>query len=60
MAQRVQLHQGFARSSRRSDGCRSSRSPAPPPLLRFWNDEVIRDLDNVCQHIVIEAGLDGR
>jgi very-short-patch-repair endonuclease len=26
-------------------------------LLRFWNDDVIRDIDNVCQHIVIEAGL---
>jgi very-short-patch-repair endonuclease len=28
-------------------------------ILRFWNDDVIRDLDNVCQHIVIEAGLAG-
>ena len=26
-------------------------------VLRFWNDEIIRDIDNVCQHIVIEAGL---
>ncbi|RWQ31856.1 MAG: endonuclease domain-containing protein [Mesorhizobium sp.] len=26
-------------------------------ILRFWNDDVIRDIDNVCQHIVIEAGL---
>jgi len=26
---------------------------------RFWNDDVIRDIDNVCQHIVIEAGLAG-
>jgi very-short-patch-repair endonuclease len=26
-------------------------------LLRFWNDDVIRDIDNVCQHIVIVAGL---
>jgi len=26
-------------------------------VLRFWNDDVIRDIDNVCQHIVIEAGL---
>jgi len=24
--------------------------------LRFWND-VIRDIDNVCRHIVIVAGL---
>ncbi len=28
-------------------------------VLRFWNDEVIRDIDNVCQHIVIAAGLAG-
>ncbi|WP_287309839.1 DUF559 domain-containing protein [Mesorhizobium sp.] len=28
-------------------------------LLRFLNDDVIRDIDNVCQHIVIEAGLAG-
>ena len=28
-------------------------------ILRFWNDDVIRDIDNVCQHIVIEAGLAG-
>jgi very-short-patch-repair endonuclease len=28
-------------------------------ILRFWNDDVIRDIDNVCQHIVIEAGLGG-
>lgn len=27
--------------------------------LRFWNDDVIRDIDNVCQHIVIEAGMAG-
>ncbi|TPJ73613.1 endonuclease domain-containing protein [Mesorhizobium sp. B2-6-2] len=26
-------------------------------VLRFWNDDVIRDIDNVCQHIVITAGL---
>ncbi|ESY79981.1 hypothetical protein X740_14020 [Mesorhizobium sp. LNHC221B00] len=26
-------------------------------VLRFWNDDVIRDIDNVCQHIVVEAGL---
>ena len=26
-------------------------------ILRFWNDDVIRDIDNVCRHIVIEAGL---
>ncbi|MER8631973.1 endonuclease domain-containing protein [Mesorhizobium opportunistum] len=28
-------------------------------VLRFWNDDIIRDIDNVCQHIVIAAGLDG-
>lgn len=26
-------------------------------ILRFWNDDVIRDIDNVCQHIVIVADL---
>lgn len=25
--------------------------------LRFWNDDVIRDIDNVCRHVVILAGL---
>jgi very-short-patch-repair endonuclease len=25
-------------------------------VLRFWNDDVLRDIDNVCSHIVIEAG----
>jgi very-short-patch-repair endonuclease len=28
-------------------------------VLRFWNDDVIRDIDNVCQRIVIVAGLAG-
>jgi very-short-patch-repair endonuclease len=28
-------------------------------MLRFWNDDVIRDIDNVCQHIVIVAGKAG-
>lgn len=28
-------------------------------ILRFWNDDVVRDIDNVCQHIVIVAGLTG-
>ncbi|CCV15171.1 conserved hypothetical protein [Mesorhizobium sp. STM 4661] len=27
-------------------------------ILRFWNDDIL-DIDNVCQHIVIEAGLAG-
>ena len=26
-------------------------------VLRFWNDHILRDIDNVCQHIVITAGL---
>ena len=26
-------------------------------VLRFWNDDVIRDMDAVCDHIVIAAGL---
>lgn len=26
-------------------------------ILRFWNDDVIRDIDNVCQHIAVAAGL---
>lgn len=25
-------------------------------ILRFWNDDVVRDMDNVCQHIVTSAG----
>ncbi|RWQ41552.1 MAG: endonuclease domain-containing protein [Mesorhizobium sp.] len=28
-------------------------------VLRFWNDDIIRDIENVCQHIVIVAGLGG-
>jgi very-short-patch-repair endonuclease len=26
-------------------------------VLRFWNDDVLRDIDNVCRHIVTVAGL---
>jgi very-short-patch-repair endonuclease len=26
-------------------------------VLRFWNDDVLRDIDNVCSHIVISAAL---
>ena len=26
-------------------------------VLRFWNDDVLHDTDNVCQHVVIAAGL---
>lgn len=28
-------------------------------ILRFWNDDVVRDIDNVCQNIVIAAGQRG-
>jgi very-short-patch-repair endonuclease len=27
-------------------------------VLRFWNDDVMRDIENVCQHIVIVSGMD--
>lgn len=27
-------------------------------VVRFWNDDVIRDIDGVCQHIITFAGLD--
>ena len=26
-------------------------------VLRFWNDDVLRDIDAVCAHIVAESGL---
>lgn len=26
-------------------------------VLRFWNDDVLRDIDSVCQHIVVASGL---
>jgi very-short-patch-repair endonuclease len=26
-------------------------------VLRFWNDDILRDIDNVCLHIVTAAGL---
>lgn len=26
-------------------------------VLRFWNDDILRDIDGVCQHIVVSAGL---
>jgi very-short-patch-repair endonuclease len=28
-------------------------------VLRFWNDDVLRDIDNVCAHIVAASGLAG-
>ncbi len=27
-------------------------------LLRFWNDDILTDIGNVCQHVVIAARLD--
>ena len=26
-------------------------------IVRFWNDDILGDIDGVCQHIVIHAGL---
>ena len=26
-------------------------------VLRFWNDDVLKDIGNVCQHILIAAGV---
>ena len=26
-------------------------------ILRFWNDDVLRDIDGVCRHIITAAGL---
>ncbi|CAN7629205.1 endonuclease domain-containing protein [Mesorhizobium sp. LjRoot246] len=43
-----------------SDAARTAKLEALGwTILRFWNDDIIRDIDNVCQHIVIEAGLAG-
>ncbi|RWL37169.1 MAG: endonuclease domain-containing protein [Mesorhizobium sp.] len=40
------------------DGARTARLEKDGwTVLRFWNDDVIRDIDNVCQHIVIVTGL---
>jgi very-short-patch-repair endonuclease len=27
-------------------------------IIRFWNDDILRDIDGVCQHIITVAGLD--
>jgi very-short-patch-repair endonuclease len=27
-------------------------------VLRFWNDDILRDIDNVCLHIVTVTGRD--
>lgn len=29
-------------------------------ILRFWNDDILHDIDNVCLHIVTAAGLTAR
>lgn len=29
-------------------------------ILRFWNDDILHDMDNVCLHIVAAAGLPAR
>ncbi|ESX22624.1 MULTISPECIES: endonuclease domain-containing protein [unclassified Mesorhizobium] len=43
-----------------SDAARTAKFEALGwTVLRFWNDDVIRDIDNVCQHVVIVAGLSG-
>jgi very-short-patch-repair endonuclease len=26
-------------------------------VLRFWNDDILRDMDGVCRHIVAAAGI---
>lgn len=26
-------------------------------MLRFWNDDILRGIDNVCQHVVMSADL---
>jgi very-short-patch-repair endonuclease len=26
-------------------------------ILRFWNDDILRDIDGVCDHVVTVAGL---
>lgn len=40
------------------DAARTSRLEADGwTILRFWNDEVLRDIDGVCRHIVTAAGL---
>jgi len=45
-----------AEHSRYDDARSAYLSASGWTILRFWNDDVIRDIDNVCQHIVIAAG----
>ena len=42
------------------DEARSDRLKADGwTVLRFWNDDILRDIGNVCRHIVIAGGLAG-
>jgi len=42
----------------RSDAVRTRRLEQDGwTVLRFWNNDILRDIDNVCHHIVISAGL---
>jgi len=45
-------------AQRLADQLRSQRlSEDGWTILRFWNDDVLRDMDGVCSHIVAAAGL---
>ncbi len=48
---------GDAGHARRDDERSAYLDASGWTILRFWNDDVIRDIDNVCQHIAIAAGL---
>ncbi|PBC03054.1 endonuclease domain-containing protein [Mesorhizobium sp. WSM3860] len=48
-----------AEHSRRDEARGTYLSASGWTILRFWKHDVIRDIDNVCQHIVIAAGLAG-
>ena len=48
---------GDTEQSQRDDARSAYLAASGWTILRFWNDDVIRDIDNVCQHIVIAAGL---
>ncbi len=42
---------------RRVDAARTKRLEADGwTILRFWNGDILRDIDNVCRHIVTAAG----
>ncbi|OHV86928.1 endonuclease domain-containing protein [Mesorhizobium sp. ORS 3428] len=46
-----------AEHSQRDEARSAYLSASGWTILRFWNHDVIRDIDNICQHIVIAAGL---